>query len=278
MKQWLYEFFVEPIRNTNEEQREYLAALPPQKIAWEPVAICITVAICLTLQEYCFTVSAMHQLQEAFRDWIPAQWHLLLNAHENREFFRLGFSSFGDLLIYIVIPLLVTRFVCKRSLADYGLGWRDAVKGWWVYLVMYLIMIGPIIIMSGRPSFQHTYPFYHLAHDEPIWPRFIIWEIMYAFQFIGLEFFFRGFMLHGTRRHFGIYAIVAMTIPYCMIHYGKPLPETFGAIVAGIVLGFMSLKTRTIWLGAALHIAVAWGMDFASLLRTGKIAFGEISD
>jgi len=85
-------------------------------------------------------------------------------------------------------------------------------------------------------------------------------------------------MLHGTRRHFGIYAIVAMTIPYCMIHYGKPLPETFGAIVAGIVLGFMSLKTRTIWLGAALHIAVAWGMDFASLLRTGKIAFGEISD
>ncbi len=38
---------------------------------------------------------------------------------------------------------------------------------------------------------------------------------------------------------------------------------------AGVLLGFMSLKTRSIWLGAALHISVAWVMDFASLYRRG---------
>jgi membrane protease YdiL (CAAX protease family) len=84
-------------------------------------------------------------------------------------------------------------------------------------------------------------------------------------QFVSLEFFFRGFMLHGCRRRFGAYSIFAMTIPYCMIHYHKPLPETFSAIAAGVILGYMSLRTRSIWLGAALHIAVAWTMDAAAL-------------
>jgi membrane protease YdiL (CAAX protease family) len=56
-------------------------------------------------------------------------------------------------------------------------------------------------------------------------------------------------------------------VPYCMIHFAKPLPETFGAIIAGVVLGFMSLATRSIWMGALLHIAVALTMDLAALGR-----------
>jgi hypothetical protein len=31
----------------------------------------------------------------------------------------------------------------------------------------------------------------------------------------------------------------------------------------------MSLKTRSIWMGAALHVSVALSMDFASLWRKG---------
>ena len=49
------------------------------------------------------------------------------------------------------------------------------------------------------------------------------------------------------------------------------MPETFAAIIAGIVLGFMSLKTRSIWLGAAVHVAVALGMDFLSLWHNGLL-------
>ena len=56
-----------------------------------------------------------------------------------------------------------------------------------------------------------------------------------------------------------------MAVPYCMIHYHKPMLGTLGAIAAGVILGYMSLRTRSIWLGAALHIAVAWTMDAAAL-------------
>ena len=62
-------------------------------------------------------------------------------------------------------------------------------------------------------------------------------------------------------------AIFVMMVPYCMLHFGKPMPETFGAIIAGIVLGFACLKTGSIWLGAAIHIAVAWSMDTLVLLH-----------
>ncbi|HVJ80534.1 MAG TPA: hypothetical protein VNC50_05645 [Planctomycetia bacterium] len=60
-----------------------------------------------------------------------------------------------------------------------------------------------------------------------------------------------------------------MTLPYCMIHFGKPLLETMASIGAGLILGGLSLKTRSIWLGAALHVYVAWLMDALALYRKG---------
>jgi hypothetical protein len=53
------------------------------------------------------------------------------------------------------------------------------------------------------------------------------------------KLFFRGFLVHGLRPKFGAYAIPMMTIPCCMIHFGKPLLESLASIVTGMLLGFM---------------------------------------
>jgi membrane protease YdiL (CAAX protease family) len=52
-----------------------------------------------------------------------------------------------------------------------------------------------------------------------------------------------------------------------MIHYGKPYLEAHGAIVAGVVLGSLALRTRSIYGGFLLHISVAAGMDLLSLYK-----------
>ena len=78
-------------------------------------------------------------------------------------------------------------------------------------------------------------------------------------------------MLHGNKKRFGFYSILVMTIPYCMIHFGKPLPETLAAIIAGVVLGVLSLKSNSIWLGVAIHFSVAITMDFCSLWQSGLL-------
>ena len=130
-------------------------------------------------------------------------------------------------------------------------------------------MIPLILLASTTNSFQHKYPFYSPPFGESLWPNFIIWQCLYLLQFFALEFFFRGFMLHGIKKRFGFYSIWVMMIPYMMIHFQKPMPETIGAIFAGIILGALSLKSRSIWLGVAIHYSVAITMDLAALWQKG---------
>jgi membrane protease YdiL (CAAX protease family) len=66
-----------------------------------------------------------------------------------------------------------------------------------------------------------------------------------------------------------------MVVPYCMIHYGKPMPETLGAIVAGIVLGTLAMRTRSIWGGVLIHIAVAITMDMMAVANCPPADSGE---
>ena len=66
----------------------------------------------------------------------------------------------------------------------------------------------------------------------------------------------------------GSSVLLAMVVPYCMIHFGKPWAEALAAILAGVVLGTLSLKTRSIWSGFLIHVTVAVSMDLAALLQT----------
>ena len=121
-----------------------------------------------------------------------------------------------------------------------------------------------LVVVSFSPSFQHTYPFYELASRSV--SDLLIWELMYAAQFFSLEFFFRGWWLRAGRT-LGSHAIWAMTVPYVMIHFSKPMAETMGAIVAGVFLGTLAMRGKSIWPGVALHCIVAIGMDLACLLQ-----------
>lgn len=128
------------------------------------------------------------------------------------------------------------------------------------------IMLPAIILASTFPSFQAMYPFYQAPAGSSIWPNILIWELFYLLQFLGAEFFFRGFLIHGLKHRFGFYSIFISMIPYCMIHFQKPFLEAFGSIIAGFILGVMSLRTNSVIMGTALHFGVALTMDICSLL------------
>ncbi len=200
----------------------------------------------------------------------------MITSEENVRLAQLTLWSLWQVFTYAVIPALVVRIVLRKRLRDFGAKVRGMTSGWWVYVVMFVVIMPAVLWASTTESFQRTYPFFKPSADgsptvltDAYWSRFWIWQVLYGLQFVSLEFFFRGFMLHGTRARLGPYSILVMMVPYCMIHFGKPLPETIGAIIAGTVLGFMSLKTRSVWLGAVLHIAVALTMD---LLAIGQLS------
>ena len=78
-------------------------------------------------------------------------------------------------------------------------------------------------------------------------------------------------MVHGLAPRLGWVSIFVMVVPYNMLHFGKPMPEALVAIIGGLVLGTLSLKTRSIWWGASLHIAIAITMDLCALWHEGRL-------
>ncbi len=173
------------------------------------------------------------------------------------------------IIFYFVLPCAVIHFIFKEKLSEYGLRLKGALKDYHLYILMLLFMIPLVLFFSTTKSFQSRYPFLHLKIGNSIQADFWKWELLYCIQFFTLEFFFRGFILHGLKSRFGFYSVFIMTIPYCMIHFGKPMPETLAAIVAGIILGTLSLKSRSILLGFLIHVSVGLGMDFAAMWQKG---------
>ena len=171
---------------------------------------------------------------------------------------------------YLGLPL-AWSIVARQSLLD-NLGWRlgKTRRHIPIYGVMALIMALVLAWATRQPEFLDRYPFYQIPAKVDLWPRFFLWELFYLFQFIALESFFRGFLLYRLANSLGSLAVPVAMVPYCMIHFGKPAPEAFASILAGLGLGLMSLQTRSIWPGALLHMSVAITMDIASLIHQGR--------
>ena len=176
---------------------------------------------------------------------------------------RLAYWSMSTFVGYMLVPMLWVKLVMGQSLRETGLSTEGFLRHSWLYVGMYLMVLPAVYIVSGTQSFQATYPFYENAGRSAY--DLLLWEMLYAIQFMSLEFFFRGFLIHGLKRRFGFYAIFVSVIPYCMIHFGKPIPECFGSIVAGVALGIFSLFTGSIWLGVLIHVSVAVTMDLLAL-------------
>jgi len=193
----------------------------------------------------------------------------LLEHNPNRQLNELAYWVAVIAVCYLLIPMAVIKFIFREKISDYGIRKGNLFRDYKLYLGMLLVMIPLIWYFSRTDGFQYRYPFYRLSSHEPLWPNFWIWQILYLFQFFCLEFFFRGFLVHGLKKRFGYYAVFMMTIPYCMIHFGKPMPETIAAIVAGIILGTLSLKSGTIWMGVIIHYSVAIAMDLSALWQKG---------
>jgi hypothetical protein len=200
---------------------------------------------------------------------ISDKFKFFVEHNVNQQLFSLGYWVFIILIFYFLLPILIIKVVLKEKTTDYGLKVGNLFKDYNIYLLFFVIMIPVILFFSTTDSFQARYPFYRMVKGEPLYPNFWIWQLLYFFQFIGVEFFFRGFLVHGFKKQFGYYSVFIMTIPYCMIHFGKPFPETIAAIIAGIVLGTLSLKSRTIWMGVLIHYSVALTMDLSAVWQKG---------
>ena len=164
-------------------------------------------------------------------------------------------------LLMGVLPALVVKWVFKESLADYGVQRGDAGFSLKALLVLLPVMVALTYPNARVPQFMAEYPFDRGAGSSSA--AFISHAGTYLLYYVGWEFFFRGFMQFGLSGALGDgNAILVQTLASCLIHIGKPAGEIYGAIVAGLLWGFIVFRTRSLWAVLVMHWALGVSLDF----------------
>ena len=250
-------------------------ALADARAEAAPLAVLVYAAIALTLADYFFLPGKFSQLfPDLMQQYAPGiyygTWAQVPRGTTAPWWGVLApwvWWTGGMMLVWVALPACLARLMGLK-LADLGLGTRGVPAKLPIYAGLYAAVLVAVFWGSTHESFLRTYPFL-----KPAWCEHWTWAVLlsfwavYALQFFCVEFFFRGYLLFALEKRFGTGAIAFMIVPYCMIHFHKPLPEALGAIVAGVVLGWLALRTRSIWGGWLLHVAVAVSMDSLSLLK-----------
>jgi membrane protease YdiL (CAAX protease family) len=258
---WL--FFRNTWRELDEDAHRHRAEiLSKGRMDYRPFIAMALVAMILTMQDTYggrpYFVAVLLPALTAFADK-----HAWLGVKNYDELWSFGWWS-GTRIAGYLFPFLVWKIFFRRdSLLDFGLRTRGFWDHAWIYALFLAVVLPAMLVVSHSPDFGDYYPFYKLCSRS--WFDYLVWEAMYFCQFFALEMFFRGFWLGALRRSFGSGAIFSMAVPYCMIHYGKPYLEVCGAIVAGIALASLSMKTKSIYQGFMVHVTVAGLMDWLSL-------------
>ncbi len=222
--------------------------------------VLLTAAVALVLPKYFGTPEAFGRMPWAQALLAPLPYPEL---HP-----QLWWSAF-KLVHYGLLPYLCLKLVLHSDLRSHGVHFVWEPKVWLLYAGMLGVVLPLTYVASGSASFLRTYPKYAGAGNSL--GELLCWEAAYAFQFLMLEFFFRGFLTFALARYVGSLAVFVMVVPYAMIHLSKPLPECLGSIIAGSVLGTVALRTRSIYGGVVVHCAVAWAMDLFALSAKGQL-------
>ncbi|MEZ4336670.1 MAG: type II CAAX endopeptidase family protein [Sandaracinaceae bacterium] len=263
-------FFIDTWKELDAEAAREREARGEDRYPWGPVVVFATGAVFLALMEYYGHAPALRDILDHFdpigRMDEPDSFWATVRESPFRRLIDFVWWSGWRVLGFFLLPALVVRLILRQRIADHGLQTRGFTHHVWIYVLFFGFVAALVLGVSFEESFQTYYPFYKEASRS--WYDFWAWEALYAAQFFSLEFFFRGFWLKAGKRAMGSHAIFAMVVPYCMIHFGKPFPETIAAIGAGVVLGTLALRTRSIWSGFLIHVSVAISMDIAALLQT----------
>jgi membrane protease YdiL (CAAX protease family) len=150
---------------------------------------------------------------------------------------HIDFPQATELIYYLLVPLAAGFLFFRDKPWDYGIRigrWKQAI----IIIVVCLAAMALILYgVSKRPDF---YYYYHM--QTIYWPEFLRDSALYMFAW---EFIFRGYMLFGLERSIGKHAIVVQTIPFVLLHLGKPFLETLACIPGGFIMGYIAYRTRS---------------------------------
>ena len=216
--------------------------------------ILLLVPIILTFWVYYGKQADFDQLFRGFQE----RW--------NQDFFSAIYEYLTAFLLMFWVPFFIVKMVFRKKLGEFGFRLGDKTYGFRFVIIALPFLLWAAYVGSSSSAMQAEYPLAKSAMSHL--SLFFVVEVFYLMYYLGWEFFFRGFMLFGLEKRYGAAtAILIQTIPSAIVHIGKPVSESFGAIIAGLVFGYVALRTRSIFYPLLLHAIIGIGTDVFVTMR-----------
>ncbi len=213
--------------------------------------ICVLTVCFVTLFQRHHHVGNFITLGRYFSYWLP-----------------LNYLFLGSMLFFI--PLLTTPLLLPSEHFGFRIG---KVRTWLVDVgVAWLIVFALILAFCRTPAFLNTYPLFKPPGAQWTWKLFLFFEACQFVYMFGWEFIFRGYMLFSTKNEIGVVpALILQMLPFAFLHIGKPEPEVYGSVLAGLFLGLIALRANSFFPCVLLHFSVALTMDLFAVLYKGSL-------
>lgn len=185
--------------------------------------------------------------------------------------FNKGYHTYEQYLVTNVaalfwLPLMLIFIAARQEPSGFGFTLGDAKYGYRLVGLLFALLIPLLVVAARRPEFQSYYPIQKQAANDLHY--FAYFELTYGMYLFCWEFFFRGFLLFGLFRLFGVWSVFMQAAAFGIMHIGKPAPEVAASFGAGVILGFVALRCKSFVPGFALHWAAA--VSFDVLIIMGK--------
>lgn len=161
-------------------------------------------------------------------------------------------------LLLGALPVTVVMGLGRLRASELGLGLGRKRAG--LLLLAAGLPLVPIAARIGAssPAMQAVYPLDPTVTAD----RFFGYATIQWLYYGAWEVLFRGVVLFGLRERVGDgVANVIQTALSVLAHFGRPLPETFAAMPAGLLFGWIGLRLESIWYVAVLHWLLGVGVD-----------------
>jgi hypothetical protein len=195
-------------------------------------------------------------------------WKMM--AQFNFRFTSLAFENvYWNQIVYWplkMVVLVTALFIIWKRFNPEQPFYGTSTKGFNIkpYAGLLLLMIPLLLWAATQRDFLAIYPklknSYYVNHSGQ-WYHKLLYELSYGVDFFSIELFFRGFLVLAFATWAGKDAVLPMALFYCTIHFGKPLGECISSYFGGLILGAITMQTRSIWGGLMVHLGIAWLME-----------------
>jgi uncharacterized protein len=173
--------------------------------------------------------------------------------------------SFGLFVPALLLASLIMAGIEGRTLADYGLPWRQAFgRRFWLGAAISFASLTTLLLgirLAGGCSFGPL-----TLHGTVIWKYAAAWSVPVFLAALLEDFFYRGYLLFTLADGIGFWPAATLTsLLMGGAHYFNPGGHGLGPIAAimyCLVTALLLRRTGDLWMPLGIHSAWSWGEIF----------------